>query len=90
MNPIAILVIGVVLLIAMILVLRLNAFVALITSAIVVSLLSPGEFADKVTRRGAGIRLGRREYRHCNRPGRNYRQVHDGQRSSRPDCEVFS
>jgi GntP family gluconate:H+ symporter len=36
----------------MILVLRLNAFVALITSAIVVSLLSPGEFADKVNRVG--------------------------------------
>jgi GntP family gluconate:H+ symporter len=52
MNPIVILVIGVVLLIAMILVLRLNAFVALISSAIVVSLLSPGEFADKVTRVG--------------------------------------
>ncbi len=52
MNPIAILVIGIVLLIAMILVLRLNAFVALISSAIVVSLLSPGEFADKVNRVG--------------------------------------
>jgi len=52
MNPIGILVIGVVLLIVMILVLRLNAFVALISSAIVVSLLSPGEFADKVTRVG--------------------------------------
>src|SRR4030043_329531 len=52
MNPIGILVIGVVLLIAMIIVLRLNAFVALISSAIVVSLLSPGEFADKVTRVG--------------------------------------
>jgi GntP family gluconate:H+ symporter len=52
MNPIVILIIGVVLLIAMILVLRLNAFVALISSAIVVSLLSPGEFADKVTRVG--------------------------------------
>ncbi len=52
MNPIVILIIGVVLLIAMILVLRLNAFVALITSAIVVSLLSPGDFADKVTRVG--------------------------------------
>ena len=52
MNPIVILVIGVVLLIVMILVLRLNAFVALISSAIVVSLLSPGEFADKVTRVG--------------------------------------
>ena len=43
MNPIAILIIGVVLLIGMILVLRLNAFVALITSAMVISLLSPGE-----------------------------------------------
>jgi GntP family gluconate:H+ symporter len=52
MNPIAILVIGVVLLIALILVLRLNAFVALITSAIAVSLLSPGDFAEKVTRVG--------------------------------------
>ena len=52
MNPVLILIIGVVLLIAMILVLRLNAFVALITSAIVVSLLSPGDFADKVTRVG--------------------------------------
>ena len=52
MSPVVILIIGVVLLIAMILVLRLNAFVALITSAIVVSLLSPGEFADKVTRVG--------------------------------------
>jgi GntP family gluconate:H+ symporter len=52
MNPIVILAIGVVLLIAMILVLRLNAFVALISSAIVVSLLSPGELADKVTRVG--------------------------------------
>ena len=52
MSPVVILIIGVVLLIAMILVLRLNAFVALITSAIVVSLLSPGEFADKVNRVG--------------------------------------
>ncbi len=52
MNPIAILIIGVVLLIAMILVLRLNAFVALITSAMVVSLLSPGDFADKIARVG--------------------------------------
>jgi GntP family gluconate:H+ symporter len=52
MNPIAILIIGVVLLIAMILVLRLNAFVALITSAMVISLLSPGDFADKIARVG--------------------------------------
>ena len=52
MNPVAILIIGVVLLIAMILVLRLNAFVALITSAMVISLLSPGDFADKIARVG--------------------------------------
>ena len=52
MNPIAILIIGVVLLIAMILVLRLNAFIALITTAMVISLLSPGDFADKITRVG--------------------------------------
>ncbi|MHC4585914.1 MAG: GntT/GntP/DsdX family permease, partial [Planctomycetota bacterium] len=52
MNPIAILIIGVVLLLAMILVLRLNAFVALITTAMVISLLSPGDFADKIARVG--------------------------------------
>ena len=52
LNPIVILIIGVALLIAMMLVLRLNAFVALITSAMVVSLLSPGEFSDKITRVG--------------------------------------
>ncbi|MBC8471222.1 MAG: gluconate permease [Planctomycetes bacterium] len=52
MNPVVILIIGVVLLIGMILVLRLNAFVALITSAMVISLLSPGDFADKIARVG--------------------------------------
>ncbi len=52
LNPIVILIIGVALLIAMMLVLRLNAFVALITSAMVISLLSPGVFADKITRVG--------------------------------------
>ncbi|MFH1718820.1 MAG: SLC13 family permease [Planctomycetota bacterium] len=52
LNPVVILIIGVVLLIAMILVLRLNAFVALITSAMVISLLSPGDFADKIARVG--------------------------------------
>ena len=51
-NPVTILIIGVVLLIAMILLLRLNAFVALITSAMVISLLSPGDFADKIARLG--------------------------------------
>ncbi|OHB75853.1 MAG: hypothetical protein A2Z25_01360 [Planctomycetes bacterium RBG_16_55_9] len=52
LNPILILVIGVALLIAMIIVLRLNAFVALITTALIVSLLAPGDFADKVGRVG--------------------------------------
>jgi GntP family gluconate:H+ symporter len=48
LNPIVILIIGVVLLIAMMLVLRLHAFVALIVSAMVISLLSPGDFADRI------------------------------------------
>ncbi len=52
LNPIAILIIGVALLIAMMLVLRLNAFVALITAAMVISLLSGGDFADKIGRVG--------------------------------------
>ena len=52
LNPILILIIGIALLIAMIIVLRLNAFVALITTAIIISLLSPGDFSDKVTRVG--------------------------------------
>ncbi len=52
LNPIVILIIGVALLIAMMLVLRLNAFVALITSAMVISMLSPGDFAEKIGRVG--------------------------------------
>jgi GntP family gluconate:H+ symporter len=52
LNPIVILIIGVALLIAMMLVLRLNAFVALITSAMIISLLSPGDFAVKIARVG--------------------------------------
>ncbi len=52
LNPIVILIIGVALLIAMMLVLRLNAFVALITTAMIISLLSPGDFADKIGRVG--------------------------------------
>ena len=52
LNPILILIIGVALLIAMIIVLRLNAFVALITTALIISLLSPGDFAEKVGRVG--------------------------------------
>ncbi len=50
MYPLVILLIGVVIIIGMIIVLRVHAFIALITAAMVVSLLSPGEWADKITR----------------------------------------
>jgi len=50
MNPLVILLIGVVIIISMIIILRVHAFIALITAAIVVSLLSPGEWAVKITR----------------------------------------
>ncbi|MBW8039857.1 MAG: gluconate permease [Planctomycetes bacterium] len=50
MNPVVILIIGITLVIGMIIVLRVNAFVALITAAIVVSLLAPGDLAEKITR----------------------------------------
>jgi GntP family gluconate:H+ symporter len=49
-NPVVILVIGVVTVIGMIIVLRVNAFIALITAAILVSLLSPGAWAGKIER----------------------------------------
>jgi GntP family gluconate:H+ symporter len=50
MNPVVILIIGVVAVIAMIVVLRINAFIALVTAAIIVSLLSPGDLPEKVSR----------------------------------------
>ncbi len=50
MHPLLILAIGVFTVILMIAALRVNAFIALIVSAIIVSLLAPGEFADKITR----------------------------------------
>ncbi len=50
MSPLVILVIGVVVVIGMILVLRVNAFVALITAAMLVSLLSPGRVEEKIAR----------------------------------------
>ena len=48
--PLIVLVIGIAIVIGMIVVLRVNAFLALITAAIVVSLMAPGPFADKITR----------------------------------------
>ncbi len=48
--PLIVLLVGLVTVIGMILVLRVNAFIALITAAILVSLLSAGEMADKIER----------------------------------------
>jgi GntP family gluconate:H+ symporter len=45
-----ILAIGILIVLGMIIVLRINAFIALITAAIVVSLLAPGEIASKISR----------------------------------------
>lgn len=49
-SPLWILVLGIAIVVGMIVVLRLNAFFAMVTAAIVVSLLAPGEAADKITR----------------------------------------
>lgn len=49
-NPFFILAVGIVIVIGMIVRLRINAFIALITAALVVSLLAPGEIGDKVGR----------------------------------------
>lgn len=48
--PLIILIIGIAIVIGMIVALRINAFLALITAAMVVSLMAPGPFADKITR----------------------------------------
>jgi GntP family gluconate:H+ symporter len=48
--PLVILGIGIVVIVSMITVLRLNAFISLITSAIIVSLLAPGDLAEKISR----------------------------------------
>lgn len=50
MSPILILIIGVIVVIGMIIGLRVNAFIALITAAILISLLAPGELPAKVAR----------------------------------------
>ncbi len=48
--PVLILLLGIVIVVGMILVLKVNAFLALITAAFVVSLLSPGDAATKISR----------------------------------------
>lgn len=50
MPPLLILAIGIIIVLGMIIVLRINAFIALITAAMAVSLLSPGEIASKISR----------------------------------------
>ncbi len=49
-HPLMVLAIGIFVVVGMIIVLRVNAFVALITAAMVVSLLSAGELGDKIAR----------------------------------------
>jgi GntP family gluconate:H+ symporter len=53
--PLVTLAVGIAVVIGMIVVLRVNAFLALITAAIVVSLLAPGAFADKIARVAAAF-----------------------------------
>ncbi|QDT33772.1 GntP family permease [Thalassoglobus polymorphus] len=50
MDPLVILAIGIASVLGLILILRVNAFLALIISAIVVSLLAPGSVEDKISR----------------------------------------
>jgi len=50
MSPLLILAIGVAVVLGMIIVFRINAFVALITAAMVVSILAPGEVGSKIGR----------------------------------------
>ena len=49
-HPLLILFIGIATVLGMIVVMRINAFIALITAALVVSILAPGEWALKVSR----------------------------------------
>lgn len=50
MSPLVILIVGIVTVLGMIIVLRLNAFLALITAALVVSLMAPGSIGTKASR----------------------------------------
>jgi GntP family gluconate:H+ symporter len=50
MHPLLVLLVGIVTVVGLIVALRLNAFLALITAAVVVSLLSPGETATRISR----------------------------------------
>ncbi|HUV62401.1 MAG TPA: SLC13 family permease, partial [Sedimentisphaerales bacterium] len=50
MSPLLILIIGIIAVIGMIIGLRVNAFIALVTAAILISLLAPGDLSQKVSR----------------------------------------
>jgi GntP family gluconate:H+ symporter len=50
LHPLIILAVGMLTVILMIALLRMNAFIALITSAVVVSLLAPGDLTEKISR----------------------------------------
>src|SRR4030042_1615885 len=50
LHPLIILAVGMTTVILMIALLRMNAFIALITSAVVVSLLAPGDLSEKISR----------------------------------------
>ena len=54
-HPLIILIIGMLTVILMITLLKMNAFIALITAAVVVSLLSPGDLAEKISRVAAAF-----------------------------------
>ncbi len=54
-EPLLILALGIGLVLGMIIALRVNAFVALVVAALVVSLLAPGELGQKITRVGAAL-----------------------------------
>jgi len=55
MHPVVILLVGIATILGAILLLRLNAFLALVTAAIVVSLLAPGEPGAKIARVAEGF-----------------------------------
>ncbi len=50
LHPLSILALGIVIVIGMILFLRVNAFIAMITTAMIVSLLTPGDGSQKISR----------------------------------------
>ena len=55
LHPLMILAVGMMTVILMIALLRMNAFIALITSAVVVSMLAPGDLAEKISRVAAAF-----------------------------------